>query len=227
MSWAPLAGQVRGDGRVVLGGASKRLVGEPGARDRAECPAAAELVEDRRVLGRRRDDGDAVVVLGGGPNHRGTAHVDLLDRLGARDALARHRLLERIERDDHEVDRRNPVLLQRLQMLGHVAPGQDPAVDLRVERLHSPVEHLGEPGDLRDVPHRDARLPEEPRGASGGEDLDTEAGEAPRELDDSRLVVHADQRPLDLHARSPVARRRTRRPTTDRRPSANSRTASG
>ena len=198
---------------------------EAEARRVAERSAAgAQLVEDRRVLRLRGHDRDAPVVLGGRPDHRGAADVDLLDRFDLRHAGPRHRLLEGIEGDDDQIDRCDPVLAERGEMLGDITAGQDSAVDLRMERLDAPVEHLGETGRLRHVDHADPRLADQLRRAAGRQDLDAETGQSPRELDDPGLVVHADERPADLHG---LPRTVTLRPSMARRPSANRRTASG
>ena len=109
------------------------------------------------------------------------------------DARPRHRLLERVERHRDEVDGPDAVPLERGHVLGQLAAGQDAAVDLGVERLHPPVEHLGEAGDLGHVHHRDAGLAQQLGGAAGGEDLGAERGQAARELHHPGLVVHADE----------------------------------
>src|SRR5262245_18017691 len=217
--------QVRGDGRVVFGGPPEGVLREPKARRVAErAPARPELVEDGGVLRRGGDGGDTAVIVRGGPDHRGPADIDLLDRLLARHAGPSYGLDERIERADHQVDGRDAVLLERGQVLGHVLAGQDPAVDLRMQRLHATVEYLGESGRLRYVDDPDTGVADELGGAAGRDDLHAEGGEPPGELDDPGLVMNADQRPPDFH-RSPFTR--TLRPTTERRPSANRRTASG
>ena len=145
--------QVGGDGRVVLGGAPERLLGQAEARGVAELAAAgAQLVEHRRVLAgdrspRRRCRGSwppPRIMLGPPMSIFSIASSSVTPG-------ARHRLLERIERHDDQVDRRDAVLLERGQVRGHVAAGQDAAVHLRVQRLHAPVEHLGKAGDLGHV----------------------------------------------------------------------------
>ena len=216
--------QVGGDRRVVLGGAAEGVVGEtlPGRR-REASPARPELGEHGRVLGGVGDHRHARRVLRGRPDQRGTAHVDLLDRLGPRDARAGDRPLERVEGDGDEVDRRDAVALEGGHVLGRVAAGQDAAVDHRVEGLHPPVEELGEAGHLRDVADGEAGLPEELGGAAGREDLRAERGEAPGELDQAALVVRAQQGSTDPgHARDrgSVSSMITRRPTIRSRPSA-------
>jgi len=99
------------------------------------------------------------VVLRRGADHRGTADIDLLERLGERDAGPRHRRLEGVEGDDDEVDGQDPVLLERVHIGGSVPPRQDAPMDLRVERLDAAVEHLGEAGDVGNVTDGDAGFP--------------------------------------------------------------------
>ena len=72
-----------------------------------------------------------------------------------------HGLLEGVERHHHEVDRAYAMGLERLHVSRHVAPREDAAVDLRVERLDAAVEHLGEARHLRYVHHRHARVSQE------------------------------------------------------------------
>ena len=64
----------------------------------------------------------------------------------------RDRLPERIQVDDHEVERLDPVLGELLQVLRLPRVRQQAAVDPRMQRLHASVEHLGEPGHLLDRP---------------------------------------------------------------------------
>src|SRR3989442_9020746 len=54
---------------------------------------------------------------------------------------------------------RDPVLVERFRVRGNVAPREDAAVDLRVERLDAAVEHLGEASDVCDVAHGHAGFP--------------------------------------------------------------------
>ena len=218
----PRPRQIARDRGVVLGGPAEGLLSQPEASRVAQRAAARpELVEDRAVLGFRGDDGHARVVLRGGTDHRRSPDVDLLDRLGLRHARPRHGLLERIEGDDDQIDRRDPVLRERGEMLGDVSAGENPAVDLRVQGLDPPVEHLGESGGVRHIDHPYPRLAEELRGASGRKDLDAERGKGLSELADAGLVVNADEGSANSH------RMVTLRPTTTSRPSANRRTASG
>ena len=227
---APSAGiaQVGRDGRVVLGRAPEGLVGQAVAGLRGQYPlVGAQLVQHRPVLRGIRHHGHALVVLGRAANHAGAADVDVLDGVREGGPGIRHRLLEGVERHHHQVDRANAVRRQRRHVLGQRAPGQDAAVDLGVQRLHPAVEHLGEAGHLGHVHHLEAAVAEQRGSAAGGEDLHPQRVQPLRELHDSRLVVHADERASHpAHAR-PSPRIRTRRPSMWSRPSAKSRIASG
>jgi hypothetical protein len=79
-----------------------------------------------------------------------------------------------------------------------VAPRQQAAVDLRVQRLDAAVEHLGEAGVRRDLGDGDAFPGQQLRGAAGGENLDAERGERPGEVNDAGLFGDADEGPLDF-----------------------------
>ena len=65
------------------------------------------------------------VVLGRRPHHRRAADVDQLDARVAG---------ERVQVDDDEGDRLDAVLVEVAPVLGVVEVGEDPAVDLRVQR---------------------------------------------------------------------------------------------
>ena len=132
------AGEVVRDGRVVRGGVRERLLREREPRRGAERAAVRlHLGEDPVVVRRIGHHRDARVVLRRGAHHRRPADVDVLDRLVERAAGPRDRLAERVEVDDDEVDRLDAGLLDRRHVLRQVAPREQAAVDLRVQRLHA------------------------------------------------------------------------------------------
>ena len=144
------------------------------------------------------------MILGGGADHRRPTDVDLLDRLGQGHPGPGHGRLERIERHDDQVDRRNAVALEGLEVGGHVATGQDAAVNLRVQRLHPAVEHLGKAGVVGHLGDRQARLGQQLRGAAGGQQLHAERVQRAGEVDDAGLVRDRQQSREWFH-RHPMA----------------------
>ena len=142
-----------------------------------------------------------LVVLGGGAHHGGTTDVDELDR-GVRG--------ERVQVRHHEVDGVDAVRLEVGLVLGLGAVGQDAAVDLRVEGLDAPAQHLGRAGHLGDLGVRDAGLGQPGRGVAAGHQLPAQVREALGQLDQPLLVVDGQQCPHDVissSAPSLVARR--------------------
>ena len=59
-------------------------------------------------------------------------------------------LAEGIEVVDDDVDGRNLVAAELFEVLGLIAPGEDAAVDHRVEGLHAAVKDLRETGERGD-----------------------------------------------------------------------------
>ena len=127
------------DGGVVPGGVGERLPGQAAAGVDRERPVGTELVEDGAVVGGVDHHRDVVVVLGRGPDHGRPAHVDQLDRRVGR---------ERVEVADDQVDEADAQPVERVEVLGLGAVGQDAAVDHRVEGLDPAPEHLGRAGEL-------------------------------------------------------------------------------
>ena len=130
------------DRRIVGGGAGEGACRERFAQGkRRRAAMRRHLVEHAGIVGRLGDDGDARVVLGAGADQSRAADVDILDACGEIGA-ARDRLLEGIEIDHEKVDRRDRVLFKRALMRLVAAHREQPAVDLRMQRLDAPVHHL-------------------------------------------------------------------------------------
>ena len=159
----------------------------------------------RLVVARVHDDGRECAVLGGRPDHRRAADVDVLDHLLLRGVAARDGLLERVEVHAHQVHLLDLLLGGRAQVLVLVAPRQQARVQPRVQRLHAPVHHLGEAGEVLDRAHRDPGAGQLARGAAGGDELHAQLGETLRELDDPALVGHRQQRAAHAHLAGPAA----------------------
>src|SRR5689334_19978001 len=78
-------------------------------------------------------------------------------------------------------------------MIRSIAAGENAAVDVRVQRLHAAVHHLGKPGQVRHIRHREARFCQRARGAAGGDELEAARCESACEIDDAGLVGNAEQ----------------------------------
>ena len=63
-----------------------------------------------------------------------------------------------------------------------------------MERLHAPVEHLGEPGDRGDIGDRQAGVAQRPRRAARRHELEAARDQAAGQLDQAGLVAHREER---------------------------------
>ena len=154
----------------------------------------AHLRQHALVVCRIDDDRHAGMVLRRAADQRRTADVDVLDALVVAGALGDGRL-ERIEIDHQQIDRRDAVLGGLRVVLRVAANGQQPAMHLRMQRLHAAVEHLGKAGELGDVLHR--RAPSA-RSAAAVPPVEINSTPMPAssrgERDEARLVGHRKQR---------------------------------
>ena len=73
-----------------------------------------------------------------------------------------------------------PMTLERGQIVGTIAAGQDAAVERRVQRLHAAVHHLGKAGEVRDARDGQAGVGQGTRRAAGRDELEAAGGEAAR-----------------------------------------------
>ena len=140
-----------------------------------------ELVEHRAVLVLVGDSSDVREVLRGGAQHRRPADIDHLDDLGLGHAAPVRKRRERIEVDADHVERLDPLLGDRRDVLRQLAPREDPGVDTRVERLDAAAQHLRRLGDVFDTRHGQALHLEEGGGATGGDQFEAQFVQAARE----------------------------------------------
>ncbi len=83
------------------------------------------------------------MILGGRPDHRGAADIDLLDQLVHGDPGPFEGRGERIEVDDHEFEGRDAGVDELEPMILEPPIREQAPVDPRVERLDPAIEHLG------------------------------------------------------------------------------------
>eukprot|EP01037_Dinobryon_pediforme_P030474 gene30475-34574_t len=169
------------------------------ARARGELAAVGErraAARHQRIVGGIGDDRDEGVVLRGRAHHRRAADVDILDHLVALGALGDGRF-ERVEIDDNEIDRGDPVFLHRRDMRRIIAHREQAAMDVGMERFHAPVHHLGKTRKLANVADVESRIAQRLGGAAGRDQFDAVAGKTPREIDDPGLVGNREKRAAD------------------------------
>ena len=88
---------------------------------------------------------------------------------------------------------------------GVVTPGEEGAVQARVQRLHAPAEHLGDARQILDLRRLQVVLGEVGAGAAGRDQLDAELDQPVGELEQTRLVGDRDECSLDRHVRAFLA----------------------
>ena len=138
------------------------------------------------------------MVLGRGTDHGRPPDVDLLDAVVEAGATG-DRLGERVQVRHHEVHPDDVVLVEGALVFGLAAIGEDPTVDTRVKCFHTPIEDLGEAGDVGDLGHGHARGGDGGCRRAGGDDLDPGLVQCRSEFLHTRLVVDRDEGPAHRH----------------------------
>ncbi len=121
------------------------------------------------------------------------AHVDHLDRLVERHRARAHLWREGPDVDDHQVNQPDALRGQLRHLLGHLAPGEDAAVDLRMECLDLSAGERLAAGQGADRLGLDTRLGQRGARAVGGEQLDPECGQIARKVDDPVAIRDREQ----------------------------------
>mmetsp|Transcript_8361 Transcript_8361/g.19738 ORF Transcript_8361/g.19738 Transcript_8361/m.19738 type:complete len:546 (-) Transcript_8361:147-1784(-) len=129
------------------------------------------LLGELRILRWTGEDSHCRVVLRGGPDHRWTSDVDVLDAGGKIAALG-HCLLEGVQVDHYEVDLADSVLLHLALVSGVAAGRQEASVNLRVQRLHSSIKDLRGASVVSHILDSAAKITEFGGCAARGEDVD-------------------------------------------------------
>ena len=190
-------GQPVGDGGVVSGGARVGLLREVSAqRERGRSVVGLERGENRGVIGDLDDDGDIVVVFGGGADHRGAADVDVFDAGSSKPAPLGDGGLERIEVDHQKVDRPDAVREHGASCSGFSRIASRPPWTFGMQGFHAAVHHFGKAGDLGHVDDGDAGVGDRLARAAGGDEDDASRGKRAGEIDQARLVGNGKQRAL-------------------------------
>ena len=183
-------------GGVIGGGQRIGLARQRPPQGPADPAQARDLAEHGVVIRRVGDDCHKFVVFRGGADQGRAADIDILDAglaVGARG----HGRSERVEVADQQVDLADAVRGERVEMVGPVAPRQQPAMHGGMQCLDPPVEHFREAGHLRHLGDRESGLRQGARRAAGRDQRDAARHERPRERRQPRLVADRDQRAAD------------------------------
>jgi hypothetical protein len=92
--------------------------------------------------------------------------------MSASGCAGRDGLLEGIEVHDDEVDRVDPQSSEFVDMRRLLPVGEDPGMDMRVQRLDPPAQALGEAGQIGHLDDRDPGCPQRGRRRAGRDDAD-------------------------------------------------------
>ncbi len=102
-------------------------------------------------------------------------------------------LLEWIQVHHHHVDHGNAVLFKCADVFREVAPCQNAAVHLGVQRLDAAIEHFREAGVIRHLGHVDAIVGQQLGGAAGGENIDSHATQGAGKVEHAGFVGYRDK----------------------------------
>ena len=137
-------------------------------------------------------------ILGGGPDHRRPADIDVFNQFFESNAGLGCGFLESVEIHDHHVDGGNAVLGHGGNMFGIFAAMQDAAVNFGVQRLNTPIEHLGKSGEFRNIFDRDPGIAQQFGRASGGDEFDAEPSQLAGEIDQAGFIGDTQDGALDF-----------------------------
>ena len=190
-------GEPVGDRRIVGGRARIGFLRELAACGEARrAIVGGQFTENDVVILDIDDDGDIVVVLGGGADHGGAADVDVLDAILVGRAL-RDSGLEGIEVHDEQIDLRDVVREHGGFMLGVFADREQAAVHLGMQRLDTAVHHFRKAGEIGYVDDLEAGIGQRLARAAGRDEFDAALGQRACEVDQAGLVGNGNQRAGD------------------------------
>src|SRR5207244_5576275 len=183
----------RGRGRRVVAGDVLEGLSREAAPVISRGILLAQALYGLFVIRRLDEDENVREVFGGGAQHGWTADIDVLERgfewhFGFRDSLAKG-----VKVYGDEVDRREALTGQLIEVLGLVAAGEQPRVNSGMERLDAPVEDLGEAGEVGDGAGGYAGLGEVLKGTAGRDDLEAESDKPAGKIGGAGLIVGGDE----------------------------------
>ena len=132
------------------------------------------FLQHRRIIGGIGDDGDTGVIFTGPAQHGRTADVNVLHRILESDSRLGDSLLEGIQIHHQQIDRRHSQFGGAGDVFGIFALIQETTVNLRMQRLHPPIETLRITRVIGYFHHREPDAAQVGRTASSGEQFHAE-----------------------------------------------------
>ena len=188
----PLPCEVAGDQIVIAGRVLKHLRGQ--LLPECGCHRTGfERVQHPGVVAGIHDHQHVRVIFGGGTQHGRTTDINVLDGLFKGAIGFGDGGFEWIEIDHEDVNGADRMLLHLGNVLEVAATAQQSTVDFGMQRLDPPVQNFWRTGVGCDIGDGEAGVPQDLRGAAGGEDFPTQGCQPSGQVHDSHLVRDADQ----------------------------------
>ena len=188
---ASLRTHIGRDHRVVLGGVRVGFGREFQARGLLGVAAGTNLVQNHLIVRGIAHDRHVGPVLGRRTQHRRPADVDVLDGILHLHAGRLDRPAERIEVHADHVDKLDMIVFQCFQVFRIVAAGQQTAVYVRMQGLHTAVADLGKSRDVADVDYLHTAVGQQFHRAARGDHLPAQGPQSLGELLDTGFVAYA------------------------------------
>ena len=147
------AAEVVGNHAVVGGSVFEGFDGkvETGCK-RQRSFVGIHLFNNGVVVATLHHDCDIFMVLGGGAHHRWAADIDVLNRIFQRAAFTSDGLGERIQVNNHHIDRLDLMFFHNGIVLA--ATAQNATMYFRMQGLHASIHHLRETGVIGNFGYR-------------------------------------------------------------------------
>ena len=156
---------------------SKRFAGELKTKHTPRPALAIQLVKHSRVIGWGHDRQDVDEILGGRPDKRRPADVDLFNERFEWHIDVASGFYEGIEIDGNNIDESDAVAGDGGHIVRAVSASQDAAMYGRMQRLDASVHQFRHPCYVRDAGHRHSGRFERSGRSPGGNDVVTPGGE--------------------------------------------------
>ena len=191
--------QFGGDHSVIARGGSENLARQFQPCGQTGIAAGFELRCNTLIVRGVGNHRDAFPILCGGAQHGRSADIDIFHQLFGGQVRLRRGRFERIQIHDNQVDCRDAMLFRLFLILRQIAAIEQPAVNLRVQRLDAAAQHFRPSGKFRHVFDGHSGFAQQLCGAAGGKDFDMQRGKTFCNLQNSSFIEYADQCALHRH----------------------------